>query len=107
MHPNQIKALVSQWIHSGSTTFPRTGELRVAPPAPAMPVSAAVGDCASVRWSQRDRLALRPLSGTAGVDALAFEQAKETFGCGVVGTTPHCTHAARDVVRGQELLVLV
>ena len=49
----------------GSTPFPRTLGLRVSLPPAETPVSAAVGDCASVRCNQRDPLWLQPWSGTA------------------------------------------
>jgi hypothetical protein len=49
---------------SGSTPFPRTVELRVSLPDAAIPVSAAVGDCDSVRCSRRYPLLLPLLSGS-------------------------------------------
>jgi hypothetical protein len=48
----------------GSTPFPRTVELRVSLPDAAIPVSAAVGDCDSVRCSRRYPLLLPLLSGS-------------------------------------------
>ena len=49
---------------TGSTPFPRTGELRVSLPAAETLIAVAVGDYASVRCNQRYRLSLRPSSGT-------------------------------------------
>lgn len=55
----------------GSTPFPRTGELRVSPPAAEPSVSVADEDCASIRCSQRYRLWPRLWSGSAaGLRAL-------------------------------------
>lgn len=48
-----ILSCISQYLNpqTGSTPFPRTVELSVAPPVAADRVSAAAGDCASVRYS--------------------------------------------------------
>ncbi len=40
------------------------------------------------------------------IHPLAFEHPKETFSGRIVGTAPHCTHAAGDVVCRQELLLV-
>ena len=41
------------------------------------------------------------------IHPLTFEHAKEALGHGVVGTAPHRTHAADDLVCFQELLVFL
>ena len=58
-------------IRRGSTPFPRTVELRVAPRVAAVRVSGAAGDCANAQCSQRCLLAPRLASGSA-VDSPAL-----------------------------------
>ena len=71
---------------------------RQSPPLPQiMPAFDAIKDI-------RSRLNPRPALPAA--DALSFEHPEETFCRRVVGTTTHRTHAARDVVRRQELRTL-
>jgi hypothetical protein len=53
----------------------------------------------------RSRLGSCPVPPS--VHPLSFEPPKETFGCRIVGTTAHRAHATSNVVRRQELLVLV
>jgi hypothetical protein len=60
------EAFALEYLGSGSTPFPRTGELRVSPPVAASRVAGVAGDCGSARCNQRYPLWPLLSSGSVG-----------------------------------------